>query len=61
MKWLIFVCVTTDTDINRTATRTIIVSMLHSMLQYRSVCCAGYNGSPPNCQRKNYHINANMI
>ena len=30
--------------------------MRHSMLQYRSVCCASYSGSPPNCQRKNYRI-----
>ena len=34
--------------------------MIQSMLQYRSVCCAGYDGYP-NCQRKNYHITTNVM
>ena len=33
--------------------------MIHSTLQYRSICCSGYDG--PDCQRKNYHITANVF
>ena len=36
------------------------ISARFSMLQYRSVCCSGYSGSYPDCQRKNNHVTTNI-
>ena len=47
-------------DINRTLSRNAVISVTLSVLRYRSVCCSGYSGSPPNCQRKNDHIINNI-
>ena len=44
----------------RILARTVMVSMMRSMLQHLTFCCPDYDGSPPNCQRKNDHVIANL-
>ena len=39
-------------DTNRAATRNAVISVTSTVLRYETVCCSGYSGSPPNCQRK---------
>ena len=35
--------------------------MMHSMAENRLFCCPGYDGSPPDCQRKIDHLIANLM
>ena len=36
----------------RSSRSQVMVSHSVSMLAYRTVCCSGYSGSAPNCQRE---------
>jgi len=43
-----------DYKLLRTLSRPAPVTRMRSIMRFRTVCCSGYSGTYPNCQRKSY-------